>query len=35
MEQTALSHLPHTATRLDIKATRKKADLCCHENTRN
>lgn len=24
MEQTALSHLPHTATRLDIKATKKK-----------
>lgn len=34
-EQVTLSHLPHTTTRLDIKATRKNPNLCCHANTRN
>lgn len=34
-EQATLSLLPHTTTRLDIKATGKNANLCCHANTRN
>lgn len=34
-EQATLSCLPHTATRFDIKATRKIANLCFHANTRN
>lgn len=34
-EQATLSRLPHTVTRLDIKATRKNANLCCHIKTRN
>lgn len=34
-EQATLSHLPHTTTGLDIKATWKNPILCCHANTRN